>query len=297
MSVPPPLEVEQEVDFGRYWKALVARWWLLLLGLVIGAVIGALATLGGGSGWKATSQVYLGQPLAPGGAPVSSASTTLSLVANAVTSNDTIRSVAAKVGLKPAQLRGHVTSKPILGVTGSKIGVAAPLLGITVTGAGPHALAASADAFADAVVKLLSPYLGAKIQTLKERVAYDGAQLTAVNDRLKAARLTQTQILADKTISATDKLVALANLNSVITQALAQQVGLQQDLFGTRQDLSLAQDIEAAHIVTRATASRSPGPGRRTAVVIGAFIGLLIGIVAALLWEPLIARPRPSPLK
>src|SRR5216110_2460450 len=100
----PDLDAEQEVDFGRYWRALVMRWWLPLVGIVAGAIIGALVSLGGSSSWKATAQVYLGQPLAPGGAaPVGSAPTSLGLVSNFVTAESTIRTVARQVGLKPAR--------------------------------------------------------------------------------------------------------------------------------------------------------------------------------------------------
>ena len=37
----PDLDGEAEVDLGRYSRALLARWWLLLVGLVVGAVIGS----------------------------------------------------------------------------------------------------------------------------------------------------------------------------------------------------------------------------------------------------------------
>ena len=109
-----------------------------------------------------------------------------------------------------------------------------------------------------------------------------------------SARATQARVLADKTISPTDKLVSLANLNSVITQAVAQQLGLSQDRFGIRQQLTLAQDIELSRIVSPAAAEKAAGPSRRTAVVIGAFIGLIVGILAALVWEPLAVRVRPA---
>src|SRR4029453_17819233 len=80
------VETEQEVDFGRYWRAIAARWWLPVGGLVAGLVIGYLVSLGTHSStYKATAQVYLGQPLAPGGAaPVGSAPTSLGLVSNYV---------------------------------------------------------------------------------------------------------------------------------------------------------------------------------------------------------------------
>ena len=65
---PPAVDpdAEQEVDFGRYWRAIAARWWLPVAGLVIGLVVGYLVSLGTNStNYKATALVYLGQPLAP----------------------------------------------------------------------------------------------------------------------------------------------------------------------------------------------------------------------------------------
>src|SRR5919204_4305937 len=130
------LDAEQEVDFGRYWRLIAARWWVPVGLLVAGLVIGYLVSLGTNSTtYKATAQVYLGQPLAPGAATqVTSAPTALGLVSNLVTSRATVRSVAAKVGLKPGRLSGHITTKPILGITAGRIGTPAPLLEITVSG-------------------------------------------------------------------------------------------------------------------------------------------------------------------
>jgi uncharacterized protein involved in exopolysaccharide biosynthesis len=41
------LDAEADVDLGRYGRALCERWWLLLAGLVAGAGVGYLTTLGG----------------------------------------------------------------------------------------------------------------------------------------------------------------------------------------------------------------------------------------------------------
>jgi hypothetical protein len=291
----PDLEAEQEVDFGRYWRALVTHWWLPVAGIVAGAVIGALVSLGGSSSWKATAQVYLGQPLAPGSAvQVGSSPTSLGLVSSLVTAESTIKTVAKQVGLKPGRLRGHVTTKPITGITGAKVGTPAPLLAITVTGSPPAKVAAAANALGNIVIHQVAPYETAKIQSLRDQLAYDDATLKALSDRLDSARALQAQILKDKSISSTDKLVALANQNSVITQALQQQNTISLDRFTVRQQLSLAQDIEVGRIVSSATATKSAGPSRRTAILVGAFIGLVVGIFAALLWEPLGLPARPQ---
>jgi uncharacterized protein involved in exopolysaccharide biosynthesis len=285
-------EAEQEVDFGRYGRAILARWWLPVAGVVAGAIIGALATTGTSTSYKATAQVYLGQPLAPGGAPVSSAPTQLSLVSNLVTSDEVVQAVAKKVGVRPAKLRSGITTKPIVGTTGTKVGVPAPLIAITVKGLPRSRNAQAANSLAGAVIRQLGPYSNSKINALNDQLAYDTAQLKALGDRLDAARANQQQVLGSKTISATDKLVALANLNSVITLALQQQNTLEQDRFQVRQQLSLAKDIEASRLVSPAVATRSAGPSRRSAVAVGAVIGLIVGLLAALLWDPIAMRTR-----
>src|SRR2546423_15551502 len=61
----PDVDAEEEVDLGRYWNTIVARWWLPLLGLIGGAAIGYLLALGGGGGYVAESTADLGVPFSP----------------------------------------------------------------------------------------------------------------------------------------------------------------------------------------------------------------------------------------
>ena len=56
---PPDLEPEREVDFSRYLDALVARWWLPVAGLIIGAAIGYFLALGGKDVFRAQATVYV----------------------------------------------------------------------------------------------------------------------------------------------------------------------------------------------------------------------------------------------
>ena len=289
---PPDLDAEQEVDFGRYWRLIATRWWLPVGLLVAGLVIGYLVSLGTNSTtYKATAQLYLGQPLAPAGAaPVSSAPTTLGLVSNLVTSEAVVRKVAGKSGLKTGRLRGHITTKPILGITSGKVGTPAPLLAITVMGSPPRKIADAANRLAAVVISWVSGYTDVKIAKLKEQIDFDDKSIARNNDRFAIAQQQQTEILSNKSLAATERLLLLANINTTLV-TVEQRLGqLESDRLDAQQFLSLAENVERARVTSPAVATKTKGPNSRTGAAVGGLIGLIIGILAALLWDPIAAR-------
>ena len=63
-----------------------------------------------------------------------------------------------------------------------------------------------------------------------------------------------------------------------------------QDLLSTRPLLAQAKTVEQGRILTRAVGTKTTARSKRNSAVVGAFLGLLLGIAAALLWEPLAGR-------
>jgi uncharacterized protein involved in exopolysaccharide biosynthesis len=45
-------------------------------------------------------------------------------------------------------------------------------------------------------------------------------------------------------------------------------------------------------VLTRAAAVKTTARSRRNSVVVAAFLGLVLGVIAALLWEPLVRARR-----
>ena len=179
------LEAEQEVDFGRYAQTIAARWWLLVVGAVLGALIGFLVSLSDGKIYKATAQTYLGQPLAPdSAAAVTTSPTTLGLVQAFVTSEEAIEKAASAAGLKPSKLRDHVTARAIPGTSTTRQAFPAPLLSIQVTGSSRAKTAAAANHLAQQAVDEVGTYTTTKIETLDNQLAYIDTQLGLVNARL-----------------------------------------------------------------------------------------------------------------
>ena len=99
----PEVDDEREVDLGRYLDALIARWWLPVLGLIIGVALGYLVSASSKEVWRAQATVYAGSPYAPNGStPITNAlSTNQSTITRIVKSEETIQEVARASGMQP----------------------------------------------------------------------------------------------------------------------------------------------------------------------------------------------------
>ncbi len=187
----PDVDAEEELELGRYWNALITRWWLPLAGLVAGIAIGYLLSLGGHQVYQAKATIYLGQPLNPTGTgQIQSLATNPSTVKQVVLSPYWQHVAEQRAGLANGSLRAHVSTQAVAGVAAA---------------------------------------LGRAVQE-------------------------QRQVITDQTQN--------------------------------EQLLTLAQTVEQSQVITPARATKTTARSRRNSVLVGALIGLVLGILAALLWEP-----------
>ena len=275
----PDLDAEESVDLRRHWVAITTHWWLPVIGLVGGVIVGYLISLGGSQVYKAKAVVYLGQPLSQGGVQVQSQATNPSTVRQIVTAESTIQRVARDAGMRPGQLRGHVSTQAVTGNI-SRLGQN-PLVSISVTGHARRSVARAANDLARTVVfsDALGGYSKTKIQNLQLQVDTEKTALDALNKNIKV----QQQALSNASgLSTTDRLILGNQLSS-----LQQQLLTTTDLLTTnQQQLALAKDVEAPQVTTLAAATKTTARSRRNTVIVSALIGLLLGIVAAVLFEP-----------
>jgi hypothetical protein len=268
----PDLEAEQEVDLGRYWSAIVARWWLLLAALLVGALIGYLISLGGQQVWKASATVYLGASYSVvGGTLLQGPQANPSTVGTIAQAESSIEQAAARAGLRPADLRGNISTKTIsTGAGASTTRVTAnPLVRITVQASTRRKAQVAANALAQVVVTRLSTYADRKIAGLQERINADQQQIDVIQRQQRSAS------------DPTAKAVVALHLGDVL-----------DDQLQAKQLLIQAQEVERPSVLTRAAAVKTTARSRRNSVVVAAFLGLLVGLFAALLWEPLAHRSR-----
>ncbi len=285
--VPPPaddLDADREVDFGRYARRIAGKWWLLLIGLLIGGALGYLYGQTGGSTYQAQATIFLGQPLSLELTPIQALSSDPSGVAAIARSQAVVNEVSDQVGIPARKLRRNISAS-VLGERNRQTTNVA-LIGVTVRGTDPDKAEQAANLLAEKVITSTSTYADAKIETLQERLDAQQAQLDAVDARIDdvSSRIEQAE-----GSSPTDQLL-LANLLETLQ---AQRADLTERMFTTQEFLEAAQEVERGKVVTPAAASKVDARSGRTSTVVGAFIGLILAALAALLW-PSRSRAKPA---
>jgi len=289
MTTGPELEGEQEVDLGSAWQRLKDRWWLPVGGLLVGAIVGLMLSLSGGTVWRAQTIVYLGQPFAPlGGGQIQSLATNPRTVNEIIHSESALKRASDVTGIPVAKLRSSISTRELT-AAGQVRGIN-PLMEITVTGSGRNRVVLAADSLAQRVVQRVSTYVTEKESLLASQVEVAKAQLAAVTARIAEAQAQQDELIKNQSIAPVERLLLSQNLNSVITTADARRSALQEDLVSARQLLNLANNVEKSHVVEPAAAGKTTARSRRTSLIVGSLVGLLLGIVAALVAEPFVAR-------
>jgi uncharacterized protein involved in exopolysaccharide biosynthesis len=278
----PEVDDEREVDLGRYLDALVARWWLPVLGLIIGVALGYLVSISSKEVWRAQATVYAGSPYAPNGStPITNAlSTNQSTITRIVKSEEAIQEVARASGMQPRKLREGISTQRLASGLGRL--VPSQLYVITVKGDERGPTQEAARALADRVVQRVGGYARGKIDGFRR-------QLSSLNTQLKAvdAQVSESQSQVGRPgLSGVERLVAVNSL-----QLLEQRRGaIEEDRTETLQLLSLAEEVELPRTLDRAVAVKTTARSTRNTVAIAGFLGLLLGLFAALLWEPVTSR-------
>ncbi len=277
-------DAEREVDLRSVWDRISARWWLPVLGTVLGLVIGFALALGGGKVYEAETLIQMGQPFSPnGGAPVASFITNGRAVAEIIRSEAALEKAAKASGLTVRALRGNVASA-IVGASGPGARpTGAPLVTIKVVAAQPLKAEKAADALAAEVIdRTAAQYVDTKIKAFNDQLESIQEQLNTLVPRI--AQLEQA--VNEPGLSSLDKLVLVSSLDNAQARR-GQLLDFQSDV---QQQLALAENVEKAQVVEPAAAVKTTARSGRNGALVGGLIGLLLGCAAALLADPFLAR-------
>jgi uncharacterized protein involved in exopolysaccharide biosynthesis len=269
------LDAEREIDLARWRRALTALWWLPLAGLVAGAIVGFAFSLGGSTSFKATSLISLGQPVSPGGVVIASFATNPRAISEITSSASAQDEAATKAGLQPGALRGHVSVGTVGTATGAGAARTTPLIALTVDGKNGEKIATATDALAKIVVqRTTAPYVGTKIKTYQSVLETTNKQLQSITVRLSALETA----LSKSHLDPLNQLV----LVSQVDNAEQRQGNLFDQKATTTQQLAFAVNVESAKIVTTASPVKASAHSKRSSLVVGALIGLILGAILAI---------------
>jgi capsular polysaccharide biosynthesis protein len=287
MSAPAPHDpgVEREIDLSRWKTALRERWWIAAAGLVVGAVIGGVYSLSGGGIYQASVLIAPGQPFSPSGAPVLTYSSSPRSINEIATSEANLDLAAAKAQMPVGQLRGDVTTHTISTGAGSAASRGSSLIQVIVQAKKKKWAEDAANALGKIVQdQTTSTYVKKSIAIYETRNKNFSTRLTSVNGLID----TFDQALTDKSLSPIDRLTLAVQLDS----AVGRQGNLQDEISGNQQQLTLAQQIEQAQIISPAAGEKTTARSRRTSILFGAIIGLLIGVIVAIVVDTRATRAR-----
>jgi len=275
----PDLDAEREVDIGRYLDALVARWWLPVAGIVVGVAFGYLLALGGKEVFRAEATVYVGTPYAPGGNnAIQSIATNQNTVARIARGQETITKVSVESGMSPRELRSGVSTRAIR--SGLARTVPSQLFAVAVKGGKRAEVSAATAAIAQRIVDEVGGYAKQKRETFQQQLASDGRQLAAIDRQIEEVQA------AMRGASGIERLT----MATLLLTAEQRRGTLEQDRLQARQLLALAEQVELPQILDRGAATKTTARSTRNSAGVAGLIGLLLGILAALFWEPVAAR-------
>src|SRR4051812_23276183 len=279
-------EGEREVDLGRWRRAVVAWWWLPVAGLVLGGLAGAILSLGGGSNYKAQALLSLGQPFSPGGgSPVNSFATNPRAVSEIIRSEAALKAAAHSSGMRPGNLRGHVSSAQVGVGTGAGARASVPLISLSVQGPKPVKVEKAAATLARIVVaKTTAPYVGTKIASLRSQQQSLARRIAAETTTVEAL----TAQVDNTRLAPLDRLALVTQLNNGVQ--LLGQLQDQQNVVG--QQLAFGRYVESARVIQAPASSKTSARSRRTSMIVAGLIGLILGTLAALAWDSLAPRWR-----
>jgi uncharacterized protein involved in exopolysaccharide biosynthesis len=276
----PVVDDEREVDVGRYFDTLISHWWLPVLGLLAGVALGLLISASSKDVWRAQATVYAGAPYATNTPITNSIATNQSTITRIVKSEEAIGEIAQQAGMTRKKLREGISTQRLPSGQGRL--VPSQLYLISVKGDERVPTQRAARLLADRVADRVGGYAEAKIAALERNLRSLTTQITALENQ---SRETQAQ-LGGAGLSNVERLVLINTLQ------LAEQrrAAVEQDRTETLQFLALANEVEKPRVLDRAVAVKTTARSTRNTVAIAGFLGLLLGIFAALLWEPITSR-------
>ena len=301
MSATQPTPA-REVRVSEYARRVGRRWYVVVAAILIAVGLVFLRAVSGNTNAAtATAQLYLGQPIGPSGSGIITQTPQANpqIAVSFVRSSTTLATAAKAAGIHKS-LGSYVSvlaTNPSVGGTAganTKTGSGAPTIAITVEGPwSRRAVQTATESLAKQLLAFENRYPDSKRTLLTSRIRSEQVEVESLHAQSTKA---QSEIAAiDRSSLSPEQKAASAGPWGQVLATLTVQLGeVSTQLANDQISLQSITSIESAQFISHATAHSVGAVKRRSSLVIAAFIGLIVGIGLALLWEAL--RPRvPAP--
>ena len=152
-------------------------------------------------------------------------------------------------------------------------------------------LKAAVQSLGDSLIAWANKYQTAKIDALTSQIAVDKATISTLQQTLTAAQ-NQLKALGGSGMSSTDKATVTAALLSTISDTGSRIDEISLQLTQNQMFQASAKDVEAAGYVQTPSGGRVTASNRKSRLIVAIFVGLVVGVILALLWDSVRRRPR-----
>ncbi len=253
-----PVASDREITLGEVGYRIWRGKWYVVVAAVAGAVIGLLLTFTSETKYTASAKVYLGQATTMVGNLAQTAGTNPLTAATILQGDAIVDAVAKTTGLTRSSVNAAVNIS-VPRAPGTTSGNQPAIASITAKTDSADQSVALANAYAAQALAGANSGYTKVTRTLEHQMKAMRADIAALTAQVSGAGASQ---------------------GAVVSQLAAQRTNLAT----TELQLARVQQIEAPAVVSRAksASSSSSGGNRARTTIIGAVIGLLFGIVVAL---------------
>lgn len=267
--------MNREITLRDYGRVLWSGRWVILATVAIGVLAALALTFARSTEYTAKATVSMGQATTISGVPVQTPFTNPTTAPQVLDSDEVVEAVAARAGVSASRVRdaAALTAPRVSGATGNL----PTILTVTSTDGDRDTAIGIANAYAQEILSVAGRGFQATQDVYERQFAASQAdveQLTRETRRLRAQLVAasgeRAAIIQSALMSAEDQLRS------------ARQTAADQEIL-----LSKSGDIEGPRLVGTADSASSSGtaPRRLQSVLLGALIGLFIGVLAVFVWK------------
>ena len=136
----------------------------------------------------------------------------------------------------------------------------------------------------------VSEYVAEKVGVLRRSVKENEAEIASSQERIEFALTQSRRAVSSQGLTLAERLLVQANANRLLNFYERRETNLRANLNSLEQLLSLAEHVEESRVVEPAVAVRTDATSGRNAALIGALAGLILGLIAAYVWDPVVRR-------